>query len=56
MTHDEITRIIEETDRDGMWLTDWEKDFISDLIDRPRSSFSEVMVEKILQIYNRCVR
>jgi len=56
MTHKEITAIIIETDRDGMGLNAWEKDFIADLIDRPRISFTEKMVTKILSIYNRCVR
>ena len=56
MNHKEITAIIYEVDHDGLFLTDWEKDFIGDLIDRPRSFYSEKMVTKILQIYNRCVR
>ena len=55
MTHKEITAIIYEVDRDGLFLTDWEVDFIGDLIDRPRSSFSEKQEAKILSIYNRCV-
>jgi hypothetical protein len=58
MNHKEITRIINETDwnRNMPLLTDWEKEFIGDLVDRPRSSYSEKMVDKILKIYNRCVR
>ena len=56
MTHEEITAIINEIDRDGLFLTDWEKDFIGDLIDRPRDKFSEKMVNKILSIYNERVR
>ncbi len=55
MTHEEITRIINEIDRDGLFLTDWEVDFISDLIDRPRSIFTVKQEAKILIIYNeRC--
>ena len=56
MNHEEITAIINETDRDGLFLTDWEIDFIADLIDRPRKYYSEQMVIKILQIYNKRVR
>jgi hypothetical protein len=55
MNHKELTDILNEIDRDGLFLTDWEVDFIGDLIDRPRSSFSEKQEDKILKIYNeRC--
>jgi len=56
MNHKELTDIVYEIDREGRFLTDWEIDFIADLIDRPRKYYSEQMVAKILQIYNRCVR
>lgn len=56
MNYKELTDTINEIGRDGLFLTDWEVDFIGDLIDRPRSVFSEKMVDKILSIYNRCVR
>ena len=56
MTHKEIIAIIYETDRDGLFLTDWEVDFISDLINRPRTFFTEKQEAKILKIYNERVR
>jgi len=55
MNHKELTDTINEIDRDGLFLTDWEVDFIGDLIDRPRDFFTEDMENKILEIYNeRC--
>lgn len=55
MTKEEIEEMIFDIDNLGEDLTDWEIDFIADLIDNPPKEYSDGHIRKIKQIYNqRC--
>lgn len=47
----ELQRMVEEIDRDGQNLTDWELEFIGDMIDSPPKVFSPNQARTIEQIH-----
>jgi len=51
MSHEEIENMVLDIDDYGVDLTEWEINFIADLIDNPPVTFSEEQINTIEKIY-----
>lgn len=52
----ELRRLVRAIDEDGKGLTDWEVNFISEMIDRDVRHFSSKQADKIRKIYDERVK